>query len=164
MIGHEVIPSYFVVEIEGSAVNLLFPESLNVAKVIIGSLEFPSDMHAISAAQKIVDLVCPAGEERVELNPDFFSLAPKSEEAVLDEEEETPAGQGPIITTPITRKFDELGDFVGYRKTITGNDCTALIRVLANPTRYISEMRKAANSEYDIAQPHRELARPRGLQ
>lgn len=158
MIGHALIPSHFIVEIEGDAVNCLFPADLNVAKVIIGSLEFQSDVQAAAAAQKIIDLVCPTGVEQVDLNPEFYSLQgiePEIDDDVDDEDK--PKSNKAITIIPVTKKFDELGDFVGYRKTITGENFSAKVRVLANPAQYIAERQRVLNSEYDITGEHREL-------
>ena len=156
MIGHELIPSHFIVEIEGSALARLFPSELNVAKVIIGSLEFASDVEAVVAADKIINLVCPPGVEQVDLNPEFFSL---DAEIVKPEEddEDKPKSNKAISIVPVTRNFDELGDFVGYRKTITGDGFSAKVRVLANPVQYVSARQREISSEYDITAEHREL-------
>jgi hypothetical protein len=157
MIGHAIIPSHFIVEIEGSAVNTLFPADLNVSKVIIGSLEFDSDVQAAAAAQKIIDLVCPVGTEHVDLNPEFYSLDALPDVLSEIDDEDKPNGNKLITVIPVTKKFDELGDFVGYRKTITGDDFSAKVRVLANPAKYVSERQRVLNSEYDITGEHREL-------
>lgn len=158
MIGLDLIPSHFIVEIEGKAVDCLFPTELNVAKVIIGSQEFASDVHAIAAAQKILDLVCPAGAEQVDLNPEFYSMDTcVDDEFDAEEPDEKPKSNKAASMVMISRKFDELGDFVGYRKTITGDDFSAKLRVLANPVQYIAARKRVLDSEYDITAEHREL-------
>lgn len=161
MIGHELIPSLFMVEIDGSAVDRLFAPDLNVARVTILSAEFASDVQAAASAQRILDLVCPAGQERVDVNPEFFSL----EHCPSAQSDDEPADPKAPAVIKVTRNFDELGDFVGYRKTITGEDFSAKLKVLALPTEYMQARRRELDAELlRSVSEHRELPNKPRLQ
>jgi hypothetical protein len=164
MIGGAIIPSLYILEIEGVAVNKIFPAEFNVSHVTIGSAEFPTDIQAAAAAEKIITLACDGqGVESMDLNPDFFSLENDIAEDFAAAADETLSPDKATIQV-ITNKFDELGDFVAFRKTISGDGFSVKLRVLANPSRYISELRRAKDAKFDIACEHRELSKRITLQ
>jgi len=142
VITTKLLPAHFILDLEGATCDKLFPPNLNVGRVVIASMTYESDLHALAAGQKILDKVCPIGNELVELNPNFIDLAAKDDEENLSEVE----------------PFDSLGDFVEIRKVVTGVDFKATMKVFINPKIYERERaRQAEVSSSRLAQEHREL-------
>jgi hypothetical protein len=152
MIANKIIPSFYVIEARGDAARSMFPGDYGIEKVAFGTLDFQSDMHALTAADLAVSSIVnalPITEEKIqtttELNPEFFPGAPISEEQkrikeeaqqIADDMSLEVANKNKMII-PLTRSFDALGDFVMSRKKISGTNFEIDVRIVANVDHYV---------------------------
>lgn len=154
MIADKVIPSFYLLELEGEAVQAVVSGDYGIDKITIGSFDFTSDLLATSALQQsmqaIVDVIAndPAlVEEEVNFNPEFFPTLerklPADIEAELEEaqaitdamsEDMVEKGQVPIF---MTNAFDPLGDFIQSRWAVSAENFKMTGRIAANPTKYM---------------------------
>ena len=151
MISDKQLPSFYIVEATGGAVNAIIPGNLGIESITVGSADFPNDMLALggleSAMTYITDKLTVSVEETKAFNPEFF---PTLQQEMLDEHIEqlqaTLSKEGKVAI-PITKKFDELGDFVQTRWTVKGENILVTARLIANPHAYMKE------KEREITEP-----------
>lgn len=151
MIADKIIPSFYLLEISGDAVNVLVSGDYGIDKIAIGSFDFATDMQATyalqQAMQSVVDVMATEYDQETFLNPEFFpTVASNRSEAEESELEEAQAisdvmtrdlvekGQVPVI---VTNTFDKLGDFIQSRWVIEGDNFSVIGRIAANPTKYM---------------------------
>lgn len=154
MIADKVIPSFYLLELEGDATQAVVSGDFGVERIAVGSFDFNSDLLATSALQQamqtIADVVAEdldAVKEEAAFNPEFFPTLkhelPMGVEAELEEaqaitdvmtEDMVEKGQVPIF---MTNAFDPLGDFIQSRWTISGENFKMTGRIAANPTKYM---------------------------
>lgn len=154
MIADKIIPSFYLLELEGEAVHAVVSGDYGIDRIAIGSFDFTSDLLATSALrqsmQAIVDVISdePSSvKEEVEFNPEFFPTLkrelPANIEAELEEaqaitdvmtEDMVEKGQVPIF---LTNAFDPLGDFIQSRWVVSGENFKMTGRIAANPTKYL---------------------------
>ena len=162
MISDKQLPSFYIVEATGGAVNAIIPGNLGIESITVGSADFPNDMLALggleSAMTYITDKLTVSVEETKAFNPEFFptlqqaklTRAQQLEKEMLDEHIEqlqaTLSKEGKVAI-PITKKFDELGDFVQTRWTVKGENILVTARLIANPHAYMKE------KEREITEP-----------
>jgi len=147
-VADKLIPSFYVIELEGKAVQSIIPGDFGIEKIAIGSRDFTNDMFATAALadamQFIVlnpDLDKSVAEERIDYNPEFFPSLQSSTASKIEEEEITEAtealGIAGQIAVPITRHFDPLGDFVQSRWIVQSKDFKVYGKVAVNPDKYM---------------------------
>lgn len=173
MITDAIIPALYLVELEGEAANLefLLGKNFGIKKIIIGSLDYQSDLSATIAGQRCVEyfldnpkLDADNAEEEVFYNNDFFPSVKKSEpteEQIQQEEEliekfsEENEGQIPIL---VTKHFDPLGDYVTTRLKVSSTNFSAMLKIAVNPEIYIDKKTQATQLELNRAtSEHREI-------
>jgi hypothetical protein len=162
MISDKQLPSFYIVEATGGAVNAIIPGDLGIESITVGSSDFPNDMLALGGLEStmtyVTDKLTVPVEENKDFNPEFFpTLHPaklshkqKLEQEMLDEHIEqlqaTLSKEGKVAI-PITKRFDELGDFVQTRWTVKGENLLVTARLIANPHAYMKE------KEREITEP-----------
>lgn len=154
MIADKIIPSFYLLELEGEAVQAVVSGDYGIDRIAIGSFDFTSDLLATSALQRsmqaIVEVITdePSSvKEEVNFNPEFFPTLkrelPADIEAELEEaqaitdvmtEDMVEKGQVPIF---MTNAFDPLGDFIQSRWVVSGENFKMTGRIAANPTKYM---------------------------
>ena len=154
MIADKLIPSFYLLELEGDAIQAVVSGDFGIDRVAVGSFDFNSDLLATAALrqsmQAIADVVAedPASvKEEVDFNPEFFptmqrdlpmDIAAELEEAqaITDvmTEDMVEKGQVPIF---MTNAFDPLGDFIQSRWVISSENFKMTGRIAANPTKYM---------------------------
>jgi hypothetical protein len=155
MIAEKLLPSFYIIDVEGKAVESIIPGNFGIKSIAIGSLDFNNDMVALAALSTAIEVIATNPEldtskatEQVDYNPEFFpTLAPIKmsdvdaetiKEANETVEEELKSGSN-RISIPITRIFDPIGDFVSSRWTIDAPDFKIKGRVVTNPDSYLIE-------------------------
>jgi hypothetical protein len=149
MIADKIIPSIYVLELEGVAATSLIGGDFGIKSILIGSNDFKTDLLATSALQGALKSLTQApfadseSKETIEFNPDFFPTLPKIElteeqRRENEEDEELAASMEDEIQTAVvlTRNFDPLGDFVESRWTVQGDNFKILGKVVVNPDHY----------------------------
>lgn len=151
MIAHKIIPSFFVVDLEGEATNIewLFGYKARLKNITINSLDFRSDVEALVAGQEAFDLLkltvdVETAEEASAYNPEFFLKDPL--EPTLEQERDEmfamfqAAQMAPDMdATVLTRRFDDWGDFVIMKSEVRDSKYCMRLKVAANPQLYIQE-------------------------
>jgi len=160
MIADKVIPSFYIVEIEGDAIESIFPGDFGIQKIVFGSHDFDTDLSATSALRDTLEFITSAPHldltevtEKIDFNPEFFPTLEKialteeqliqqqSAEEMLDDmsEQFDNANQTAIV---MSRVFDEIGDYVESRWQIHSPDFNVVGKVAVNPDSYIAEKAK----------------------
>jgi len=154
MIADQILPSFYVIEVEGKAVESIIPGNFSIKKISIGSRDFSNDMYALAALSDAMqfialnpDLDTSTAKEQVDYNPEFFPTLSgtlteeqkKKKEAEDEATEETNEALAATnqIAVPLNHVFDPLGDFVESRWVIESPDFKVHGRVAVNPDRYM---------------------------
>lgn len=154
MIANKVIPSFYVIEIKGTAVESVIPGGFGIDKIEISSHDFTNDMYATAALSTAMEAITlnPAlditsAAEKLEYNPEFFPMfkAPElteeqkeiMEALALADEASIELAKTDQIAVPIPKLFDSLGDFVESRWSVESPNFKILGRVVANPDKYV---------------------------
>ncbi len=152
MIADKVLPSFYVIEVEGKAVESVFRGNFSIEKISIGSRDFLNDMYALAALSDAMQFIALNPEldtsvatEQVDYNPEFFPTLSQTQEqkerkdaADADEEETNEAlAATNQVSVPLTCVFDPLGDFVESRWVIESPEFKVHGRVAVNPDRYM---------------------------
>lgn len=158
MIADKIIPCFYMVEVEGTAIKSIFADDYGIARIALASRDFQSDLHAASALDTViatlseqVDLV--DSQQDLDVNPEFFpsagalalspeQLAQIEEVAELAEETSRDMAAQNKIAIVITRSFDAMGDYVVFRKTISSENFKIAARVVSN-LGYYSQLKSA---------------------
>jgi hypothetical protein len=152
MIADKILPSFYVIEVEGKAVETIIAGNFAIEKISVGSRDFSNDMDALAALSHAMafvianpDLDTSKATETVDYNPEFFPTMKFSEEAertkaaIEEATDEVTANLGVHqVAVPLTRVFDPLGDFVESRWVIEAPDFKVNGRVAVNPDRYMA--------------------------
>lgn len=152
MIADKILPSFYVVEVEGKAVETIIAGDFAIEKISVGSKDFSNDMDALAALSRVMSFVVAnpnldtsGATETVDYNPEFFPTMKFSEEieqqkaAIEDATDDVTANLGVHqIAVPMTRLFDPLGDFVESRWVIEAPDFKVNGRVAVNPDKYMA--------------------------
>lgn len=153
MIAGKILPCFYLLKLEGAAIETVFPGEFNIEEVIIKSGDFATDMDTISASKFAMAFVTNNPNvdiknirENVKFNPDFFPSLPKIElseeqkqqQEELDEiaDEKSEGGKKYIA---LTRIFDDMGDFVHTKWTIEGDNFASTLKIGVNIDSYIKE-------------------------
>jgi hypothetical protein len=175
MLADKLLPSFYVIEVEGKAVDTIIPGNFAIQKISIGSRDFTNDMFALAALsdamQFIVlnpDLDKSTAEEKLDYNPEFFPTMqhiPSPEETKRQQDAEDAADEATEalgipgrIAVPITRVFDQLGDFVESRWLIESPDFRVQGKVAINPDRYMHQ--KVLDMEVKHGEPQLKSSAP----
>src|SRR5271170_3886009 len=175
MIADKLLPSFYVIEIEGKAVDTVMPGNFAIQKISVGSRDFTNDMYAMAALSDAMQFIVlnpdidkSAAEEKLDYNPEFFPTlqhTPSPEETKKRQdaddaaEEATEAlGIPGRIAVPITRVFDTLGDFVEMRWIIQSPDFRVQGKVAVNPDRYMHQ--KVLDMETKVGPPQLKSSAP----
>jgi len=155
MIAEKLIPSFYMIEVEGAATKGVVHGDHGIEKIHIGSSDFANDMMALAGMNDAMRNILKAVhlediKADISYNPEFFpTLKPiepteeqkVAQEAMLEKAEELRhemMGQGKAVV-PITELFDPLGDFVEARWTVETAELKVEGKVAINPQYYILE-------------------------
>lgn len=159
MIADKIIPSFYIVDIEGNAIESILPGDFGIKKISIGSNDFDTDLSATAALRDVLEFITSGSHldlsnvtEKIDFNPEFF---PTLEKLKLTEEQETYMAiteemldaaasktnnhQQTII---MPRIFDDMGDFVESRWTINSPEFRIIGKIAVSPQTYIEEKAK----------------------
>lgn len=155
MIADKMMPSFYMIEVEGLATKGVVPGDHGIDRISIGSTDYENDMMAMAgmnAAMKNIlkNIDMEDVQQEVSFNPEFFpTLKPieLTEEQKAEEEETLETvealryqmqASGKFVV-PISSVFDPLGDFVEARFTVETSDMKVEGKVAANPQHYMIE-------------------------
>lgn len=150
----KIIPSFFILEIEGKAIESIIPGDFGIEKISLGTFDFASDMHATSALKQLLlnitsvpNLDMSSSKESVSFNPEFFpsiSIIELTQEQkdqkdraqeLAEEYSEQLSSQNKSAFV-IGKTFDPLGDFVESRWIIESPEFKIKGRVAISPEQY----------------------------
>ena len=168
MIADKLLPSFYVIEVEGKAVETVMPGNFAIQKISVGSRDFTNDMYALAALSDAMafivmnpDLDKSTAEEKLDYNPEFFPTmqhvpTPEEIKRLQDAEEAAEEATEALgipgrIAVPITRVFDSLGDFVESRWVIQSPEFKVQGKVAINPDRYMHQ--KVLDMEINAGPP-----------
>lgn len=153
MIANELIKSFYIIEVEGDALENLFGDTFDIQKIVIGSKDFISDLEATSAMRGAVEFLTSClklddVKETISFNPEFF---PSLENAKLTESQkmemlEYELEEGKMneklqeqnkMAIVMTKVFDTLGDYVTSRWELESPDMKIVAKIGINPDKYI---------------------------
>jgi|SRR5579859_1455142 len=154
MLADKLIPSFYIIEVEGKAVDTLIPGNFGIQKISVGSRDFTNDMMAWAALSDAMQFIVlnpeldkAGAQEQMDYNPEFFPTlqhAPTPEEKNKLQEAEDAADEATEalgipgrIAVPITRVFDPLGDFVESRWVIESPEFKVQGKIAVNPDKYM---------------------------
>lgn len=166
MIADKVLPCFYLLEVEGKAIEALIPGDYGIHKIVAGSLNFPNDIQAIDGLKTAVQVIMSRVDaddvvEKIEYNPEFFpTLAPlelteeqklkiERTEAAVEELQEKLGSNS--IAVPITNIFDPLGDFIEAKWSITATDIHVEGKVAVAPEQYLLEKQREQTTKYTNA-------------
>jgi hypothetical protein len=153
-VADKLLPSFYVIEIEGKALQSVIPGEYGIEKISVGSRDFENDLFALAALSNAMSYIIANPDvdqsqatEKIDYNPEFFplmksaELSPEKKEKQRADEEEAAEMTQVIQQTQvaITREFDPLGDFVESRWKIDAPTFSVLGRVAVNPDRYLRQ-------------------------
>jgi hypothetical protein len=153
MIADKILPAFYLLEVEGDAVNSIVAGNFGIERIALGSKDFPSDLDAHTALDKAIKFILTGPidasdvSETIEYNPEFFpsstfTLSEEQKQEAADAEEyadqmdESLAAMNQVAVV-ITRMFDPVGDFVSIRKTIESPTLKVQGKIAANPQHYV---------------------------
>ena len=158
MIADKIIPCFYMVEVEGTAIKSIFADDYGIASMALASSDFQSDLHAAAALDTAIATLSEKvdladSQQDLRMNPEFFpsaSAAPLSPEqlaqieevAELAEETSRDLASQNKVAIVITKSFDALGDYVVFRKTIFSEHFKIEARVVSN-LGYYSQLKSA---------------------
>lgn len=153
MIANELIKSFYIIEVEGDALENVFGDTYDIQKIVMGSKDFVSDLEATSAMRGVVEfltlgLKLDDVKETISFNPEFF---PSLENAKLTESQkmemlEYELEEGKMneklqeqnkMAIAITKVFDPLGDYVTSRWELESPDMKIVAKIGINPDKYL---------------------------
>lgn len=123
MIPNQLFPAFYLVTMDGDFARSLFDPNLNIESVKVVSKRMENDFVAQARADEIIrDLKSELGayDDAVKYNDLFTPKSPEMVWAVLNRRKDV-------------EPFDELGDMVLYKSTLTLDHGTVSIKVLADP-------------------------------
>lgn len=152
MISNQLLPSFYLLEVEGEAVKSIIPGENGIKKIAITSRDFSCDVTAFAgmedALKSIVDPLPSDASllDKTEFNPEFYPMLPLTDDQkqkmdvlkdiIENAQEDLPEGQ---VAIPITKVFDATGDFVAARHTMQSRKYRVVGKVAVSPQTYISE-------------------------
>lgn len=148
-IADKLIPSFYIIDVTGQAVQSILPGEFGIEKIAIASRDFSNDMDAQAALSNAMAFITlnpvldkTYAEESVNYNPEFFpSLLPLNVEnprEVLTQEMQEMVLPNGAVAIPITNAFDILGDFIESRWLIKSPTFKIEGRVAVSPDKYIT--------------------------
>lgn len=153
-VADKLLPSFYVIEIEGQALQSVISGEYGIEKISVGSRDFENDMFALAALSNAMayiimnpDVDRSQATENIDYNPEFFPLMKAAElsdekKAKQLEQEQEAADMTQAIqqtSVAITREFDPIGDFVESRWQIEAPSFKVIGRVAINPDRYLRQ-------------------------
>jgi hypothetical protein len=158
MIADKIIPCFYMVEVEGTAIKSIFVDDYGIARMTLASSDFRSDLHAATALDAVISTLCEQvdladSRQDLDMNPEFFpsvgspTLSPEQlqqieEVAELAEETSRELAAQNKVAIVITKSFDAMGDYVVFRKTISSENFKIAGRVVSN-LGYYSQLKSA---------------------
>jgi hypothetical protein len=156
MIANKILPSFYVIEAEGKAIDSIISGNFGISKIILGSSDFPTDLAATEAMQQSVDFITSnltvdwtQVVEHIDFNPDFFPSLPVtiSEEQKLDllthelamHEYDTEMAKSNQLSVSMTKLFDAMGDYVESRWSIESPEFKLTAKIGVNPDKYMQQ-------------------------
>lgn len=163
MISSKLIPSFYMLEISGDAIESIFPGDYGIDKVLIESSDFESDMETKVALDNAIDFLSSAPhinmyniEDVTKFNPDFYPSVPRetpsdeqmtSYNQLLEEAEiQSMNGKESLV---VTKFFDVYGDFIQCRREVKSQDFQIVGRTASDPDIYLKEIREQHLSKLD---------------
>jgi hypothetical protein len=153
MIADKILPSFYFLEIRGSAVESIFAGDYGIEEIHIESKDFNTDLDATAALKNALNFVTSAphldtssATEKIDFNPDFFPSLAKIEvteeqqiayQALLDEAANQSSADKDVIV--LTKLFDSMGDYVQSRWRVDAPTFSVVGRIAIDPDLYIAE-------------------------
>ena len=154
MIANKLLPGFYLIEVEGTAVKSIIDGEFGIKRIVLGSNDFDSDLSATEAMQHSIDYITSSTvvnwdetDESVVFNPEFFptiesehsiETCRKNEEEKLirefEEQENVPEGK---IAINITKHFDPAGDYIQSRWTLDNPQFKINGKIGVNPQLYL---------------------------
>jgi hypothetical protein len=181
MIADKILPSFYLLELKGEIASFeqIVGQRFNIKSIHIASGDFGSDVEAMAAAESVVEFLLQNPQVKIEestskctkqFNPDFYPMLDALEvsDETLEEEERVQAQalmlaeKDPTFSSAIiTKRFDDIGDFIAYRMNIQGENFDLQLKVGVDPHVYILEKQKdqqeEAERQYGKLTEHRQL-------
>ena len=138
-----LIPSSYLLEVTGKPVKSIVPGSFDIDKINVSSKLFTNDLDARSALTAAIKYLSPNAVQPVEaFNPQFFpnmdpiEIKDDSDEIQIDDLQDNESEK---IFVPISKNFDEIGDFVMTRAVKKSSTYSIIGRVMASPSWYAAD-------------------------
>jgi hypothetical protein len=149
MIFQKMFSCFNLVEIEGECIAKIIPGDMGVLKISASSKKYNSDLEALDNLEKIISNFS-SGEigitEKFDVNPEFLPSANTMYEADIE-----PVGDKTNrVMVSVSRNFDDIGDYVQFRKVVSGDHVKITGRVLANPVDYVQFKADLATGEPSV--------------
>jgi hypothetical protein len=157
MIANKILPSFYLIEAEGKAIDSIIAGDFGISKIILGSTDFFSDLEATEAMQQSVDFITANMSvdwdkvtEKIDFNSEFFpSMMPTelTEEQTMElltheleaHERDTEMSKVNQMSITMTKLFDPMGDYVESRWAIESPEFKLLAKIGVNPDRYMQQ-------------------------
>lgn len=151
-ISDVLTPSFYILEVEGAAIDSIFPGGFDIERIVIGSGKFESDLHATAALKSSFEKITEhleVLESVADFNPDFFpsyqtdKISDKKQtaiDALSEYEDKMSEGlEENKLAVAMPALFDPLGDYVESRWECSGKNFKMLGRVAIDPDVYIQQ-------------------------
>ena len=154
MTVNKALPTFYVIDLEGDAADLefLLGTKHRIQSITISSGDFGDDVSATNGGLDALaflrrKLEFAAEEENVSFNPEFFPSQPQIEptlqmlieEQIAEEAIEQIEEEKQRLAFPMTRRFDEWGDFVVAKAHASNFYSSIRMKVAVHPQKYFEE-------------------------
>ena len=156
MIADKIMRSFYLVEVEGKAIETIIAGDFNLRKIAIASMDYANDVEAAHSLMEVLDFITKhpnldssGVKQTVDYNPEFFPYIagrqPSEEEKFeremmenrIEELHDELAAQGKQGVF-VTSLFDPIGDYVEARWVLEAEDFKVKGRIAANPDEYLA--------------------------
>lgn len=134
MIADKIFSCFNIIEIEGEATLKILPFA-DVVKISASSKKYPNDLLALRDLEDMVNSLTdklPTTKETFEINPEFLPGQKHNNDADIQQLDSS----SNKLMIEISRNFDDIGDYVEFRKIVKMPFSTIKGRVLVNPADY----------------------------
>lgn len=154
MIANKALPSFYVIDLEGEAADLefLLGSKHQIESITISSKDFGDDVTAINSGKDALEffrrkLDLKPDEEELKFNPEFFPSQPAIEptlqmlieEQIAEDAIEKIEEEQQKLAFPMTRRFDDWGDFVVAKTHLKSFFFEAQMKVAVHPQKYFEQ-------------------------
>lgn len=134
MIADKIFSCFNILEIEGEATLKVVPFD-DIVKISASSKKYPNDLLALKDLDEIIKTLSSGSsnvKETFEINPEFLPGQKSENDADIQQLDN---GSNKLMVE-ISRNFDDIGDYVEFRKIIETPFSLIKGRVLVNPADY----------------------------